>query len=92
MPDLRTKALGYLRDGKVAILTAATDKPNRSAGAVGAIVKGFHGEHWVRLVDGVWFCSCNNDAPRPDCAHVAAVQLVTGHESAAAREAKAAAS
>lgn len=85
MGDVRSKALGYLRDGRVAVLNARTERPERKAGSVGAIVRGHRGEHWVRGHGGDWWCTCNGEDPAADCAHIAAVQLVTGWPSAAAK-------
>ena len=83
MADLRAKALSYLRDGKVTILSARSERPERTARSVGAIVQGFHGEHWVRGELAGWRCTCNGEAPASDCAHIAAVQLITGHPTPA---------
>jgi hypothetical protein len=83
MPDIRTKALGYLRDGKVTVLGAMYARKHLRPYAVSAIVQGFQGRYWVRLDQPErWLCSCGQTAP---CAHLAAVQLVTGYPSAAAK-------
>lgn len=83
MPDLRTKALGYLRDGKVTVLGALWDRPALHPHTVSAIVQGFQGRYWVRRnPERGWLCSCGSTET---CAHLAAVQLVTGYPSAAAK-------
>lgn len=86
MPDVRSKALGYLRDGKVRVLGANSSKPDLRPYRVSAIVKGFNGLYWVRLQQpgDSWLCSCGTTG----CAHLAAVQLVTGYPSAADKAAK----
>ncbi|MFI6883421.1 hypothetical protein [Streptosporangium canum] len=86
MPDVRSKALGYLRDGRVTLLTVNTAKHSLRPYAVGAMVQGFQGRYWVRLNAQGWLCSC----ALAECAHAAAVQLVTGWPSAASKDAKAA--
>jgi hypothetical protein len=87
MADVRTKALSYLRDGKVRILHSLTqmDGP-RVPYEVDADVEGFRSTYLVRLTDGVWSCSCHGSGE--GCSHIAAVQLVTGHDSAAAKPEK----
>jgi hypothetical protein len=83
--DVRTKALGYLRDGRVRVLGANWNKPALRPYRVSAIVKGFHGLYWVRLQEPEnWLCSCGTTG----CAHLAAVQLVTGYPGAADKPAK----
>lgn len=80
--DVRSKALGYLRSGAVQVLTASTVTHSNRPFLVEARVRGYHSDYVVRL-DGAsapWTCTCRED----ECAHRAAVQLVTGHESAAA--------
>ncbi|MGI5223592.1 hypothetical protein [Actinoallomurus sp. CA-142502] len=82
MPDTRAKALAYLRDGKVLISYALGAGDDRKPRDVLAYVEGYRSTHLVRLTAGRWGCSCQETG----CAHVAAVQLVTGHQSAAARQ------
>lgn len=84
MPDVRSKALSYLRDGRVTLLTVNTAKHTLQPFAVGAMVQGFKGRYWVRLNAQGWLCSCATAG----CAHAAAVQLVTGWPSAADKEVK----
>lgn len=87
MADIRAQALTYLRDGKVTIGAArrpvTADRPD----FVSARVIGHNGTYLVHLLDGVWTCSCKavTDDGEP-CPHLAAVKLVTGHPSEAARE------
>lgn len=83
VPDIRTKALGYLRDERVRILGANWSKPELRPYRVSALVKGFHGLYWVRLNDQGWLCSCGTTG----CAHLAAVQMVTGYPSNASKAA-----
>ena len=86
MADIRSKALGYLRSGAVTVGNASLDS---IAGAdrpvfVAARVQGHNRVLWVHLLDGRWTCSCQavlDDGQ--ECAHRAAVALVTGHETAA---------
>jgi hypothetical protein len=82
VPDIRTKALGYLRDEKVRILEAATVKPALRPYQVTAMVQGFNGRYLIIFKADQWMCSC---AATDRCAHVAAVQLITGWPSAASR-------
>ena len=86
MADLRAKALGYLRAGAVTVGAARRPKDSDHPDFVSAKVEGHNGRYYVHLLDGRWTCSCKavvDDGQ--DCAHLAAVQLVTGHESAAAK-------
>lgn len=83
MPDLRAKALSYLRDGKVRVSHATSAGVSRTPYNVLAYVDGYTGVRLVRFTANAWSCSCGQD----ECAHAAAVQLVTGHRSAAAKPA-----
>lgn len=80
--DLRSKACAYLRGGKVTIWAAVPPGKDRRADAIAADVVGHSSTYVVRLADGVWSCTCGKPA---ECAHVAAVQLATGHPSLARR-------
>jgi hypothetical protein len=81
MPDLRAKALGYLRDGRVTVICALWERPKLHPHTVSAVVQGTQNRYWVRRnPDQGWLCSCGVVEP---CAHLAAVQLVTGYPSAA---------
>jgi hypothetical protein len=87
MPDIRSKALGYLRAGKVVILRASPAEDRLMAVVVVAVVIGHHGRYAVDLEDWRWRCTPPG-RPRPDCqaaecAHVAAVKLVSGWPSLA---------
>lgn len=85
MPDIRSKALGYLRDGRVVVLGALWERPALHPHTVSAIVQGTQGRYWVRRSqERGWLCSCGMAEP---CAHTAAVQLVTGYPSAASKDA-----
>jgi hypothetical protein len=95
---LRSKALAYLRDHKVAIVRADPCEERARPVLVWAAVQGWRGLHKVRLRERRWTCHlepCPGGQPREgryecesaECAHVAAVQLVTGHPSLAARPA-----
>lgn len=79
MPDIRTKALAYLRDKKVRVSHASSAGVSRTPYDVLAYVDGHNSTYLVRFTADEWSCSCQ----RPECAHAAAVQLVTGHPSAA---------
>lgn len=82
MPDIRSKALGYYRDGGIRILHSLTPMHGpRVPYEIDADVIGFNSTYKVRLDDGIWTCTCHGE----DCAHAAAVQLATGHTSAAAK-------
>lgn len=84
--DVRAKACHYLRDGKVTLLSASPqmqDQPRPDV--VYARVVGHSSTYVVTLAEGAWNCTCSRPA---ECAHVAAVQLVTGHPSLARKAAK----
>lgn len=82
--DVRAKACAYLRGGAVTVLSAATQDGPRPW-MVHARVVGHSSTYVVKLIDGAWSCTCGRPA---ECAHVAAVQLVTGHPSLARKEPK----
>lgn len=85
MSAIRTKTLARLREGRVTVLTAATppgaDRPGYVEAHVTSSQPGARLCHRVVLEDGAWRCSCR----AAGCAHAAAVQLVTGWPSPAAR-------
>jgi hypothetical protein len=83
VPDLRTKALGYLRDEKVRVIEADTTKPELRPHRVSALVQGHFGRYLIVFKDGKWVCSCGSSEP---CAHLAAVQMVTGWPSVASKQ------
>jgi uncharacterized Zn finger protein len=75
--DVRSLACSYVRNSAVRVVKARHGDPPTF---VRARVSGRQTTYFVRLTDGVWACSCGE----PDsCAHVAAVQLVTGHDGLA---------
>ncbi len=81
MPDVRSKALAYLRSGAVRVLLASTVSYADRPYWVQPRVEGHKSTYIVRL-DGAsapWTCTCREAG----CAHAAAVQLATGHPSAA---------
>jgi hypothetical protein len=86
MADVRTKTLARLREGRVTVLAAHTPPGATRPGYVEAHVTSSQPGtrdlcHRVVLEDGAWSCSCRADG----CPHSAAVQLVTGWPSPAAR-------
>lgn len=84
MPDLRTSALAYLRDQKVRVLEAITHGDELRPVVVRALVQGHNGRYEITFANNVWSCTCG----RGECAHVAAVALITGWPSAAAKPAR----
>jgi hypothetical protein len=81
---IRDAALGYLRDGKVVVHVAADRKPaQRRAPSIRADVFGRTRYVVGHELDRGWWCSCTR--PERPCRHMAAVQLVTGYPSAAAK-------
>lgn len=84
MADIRSKALGYLRDGNVMVFAAKSMDDGCPPVELSACVRGHNAVYVVDLTVALgWMCSCG----RERCAHVAAVQLVTGHRSPAAKRA-----
>ena len=85
--SIRPSALAALRDGRVTVgiaqVAAGTSAPpyTVTAKVLSSRMDGTH--YWVRLKHGEWSCTCTT----PLCAHLAAVQLVTGHPSPARKEA-----
>lgn len=77
----RAKALGYLRGERVRVISATTPEGHLRPYEVLAYVRGHQDRHAVRFDAGAWSCSCGSNG----CAHVAAVQLVTGWPSAASK-------
>lgn len=80
---LRSKALTYLREQNVRVIRAETASGAFQPYQVEAIVRGHQRDYFVELGGSVWYCTC--DSVKTDCAHRAAVQLVTGHKSSAAK-------
>jgi uncharacterized Zn finger protein len=78
-PSVRSMACSYLIAGDVRVCKSGpgNDEPPTM---VRARVRGRSARYFVRFSDGRWLCSCGE----PDsCAHVAAVQLCTGHDGLA---------
>jgi hypothetical protein len=93
----RAKSLAYLRDGRVRVVAAQSEESGQRPRAVWAIVRGHLDTYKVIgcPADGggvrAWRCDCG--APEmaevaEQCAHAAAVALVTGWPSAAAKTAE----
>lgn len=86
MSDARATALACLRDGRVRVVRAMdprvraevdSSRPDRRTP--------YRVDRWLDAADRVvWACSCG----REDCAHVAAVALVTYPAESAARKAE----
>lgn len=89
---LRPKALGYLRDNRLVIHFAGhAEGPGHPPETVSALISPAPGDPsgysaWVKveLDGGVWTCDGHRDdegvvVDVEACAHVYAVQLVTGH-------------
>ncbi|WP_326646098.1 hypothetical protein OG884_15715 [Streptosporangium sp. NBC_01755] len=76
--DLRAAVLHYLRTGAVTVLTASTPTDGPKAPLlVHAHVAGYRSTHRVSRTTAGWTCSCRYS----DCAHIAAVAMVTGHST-----------
>jgi len=76
---VRGEACLLLKAGKVRVCSAGPDN-SAPPEYVRARVEGRSSTRFVRLSGGRWLCSCD----RPEsCEHVAAVQLVTGHDGLA---------
>jgi len=73
---VRSRALACLREGRVTILLAepSDDGPAVVLAAVGSSRTGGPTYAVDFTPRNGWTCTCN----RPDCPHVAAVQIVTG--------------
>jgi hypothetical protein len=89
--DVRAQALSCLRDGRVQIVHARCIKvaggpPDEVIAKVASARPDSNRVYVVDHMDGLWTCTCRL---LEGCAHIAAVQLVTGHRSAAARDAAA---
>jgi hypothetical protein len=72
----RTKALGYLRDGRVAVMALFAAR----AGTVAeVIVRGHYQDHLLEADGTAWTCTCppheQVDGPLP-CSHALAADLV----------------
>jgi hypothetical protein len=81
---LRPKALAVLREGRLTMLRVECRNTAHEVDEVIARVQSSREGGPAYAVDlsfGQWTCTCRRDEP---CAHIAAVQLVTGHHKAAA--------
>lgn len=99
--DLRSRALTYLREGKVTVVRADPHEERTRPVLVWAVVQGHYGAHKVAMRRWRWTCHLDlpegTPDPRPaekqtecrlaECPHIASVQLVTGHLSAAEKPA-----
>lgn len=90
MADIRARALAYLRDSAVVVEYARIDPVEDRPYQVQARVRGHEDTYHVSLHHvGGWRCTCPQTHPSgDDCAHIAAVALVTGWPSLAAKPAK----
>jgi hypothetical protein len=80
--DVRSQACSYLRAGKVTVFVATPGSDDATPLAVRAHVQGQSRRYFVRRnCDSRWLCSC--EAEGDGCPHIAAVQLVTGHDGLA---------
>jgi hypothetical protein len=82
---IRQKTLRKFGEGAVTLRTVVTIPGEQRALTVDAKVDGHRGRHSVSYsIAAGWRCSCAHpgDGLAP-CPHIAAVQMVTGHPSAA---------
>jgi SWIM zinc finger len=95
MPDLRAKALAALRDGRVTVVHARSHSDRLVPHELIVRVASSRPDGATYVVDllddGTWTCTCRDGIAGEPCAHVAAVQLITGHPSAAAKTSRSAA-
>lgn len=85
MTTIRQRTLKRFGAGDIRVVDVRTRPGERRATFVDAKVNGHRGLHTVTYGESAgWSCSCGcaGDALAP-CPHVAAVQMVTGHPSAA---------
>lgn len=83
MPSIREKACKYYRDQDLRLLQVKTPESALQPTFVEALIRGYLATYLVRLEDGQW--TCTGDEDKSDCPHRAAVQMATGHPSAAAK-------
>jgi hypothetical protein len=84
MSGMRAKALAIYREGRLHLLHVTCRRTAHDVDEVIARVRSSREggpAYAVDLLDGVWSCTCGDGS---GCAHVAAVQLATGHPSGAA--------
>lgn len=82
MSALRPKALSVLREGRLEIRHSACRRYGHVVDEVVARVASSRQggpAYAVDFLDGVWTCTCRQET---GCAHIAAVQLTTGHAPA----------
>lgn len=86
MPSVRQSVLTTLGAGRVMVYRAqpSTIGPPFLVAAVVDSSREERSPYHVDLRSGIWTCTCG----RTGCAHVAAIQFVTGHPSPAAKEKK----
>jgi hypothetical protein len=88
--DTRKGALSVLREGRLSLLHVVTDYEQefKLITAVGR-VQGHRGIYVIDYDGDAWTCTCGPHmrGERPRCAHIHAVQLVTGLPEPATREA-----
>jgi len=85
--NLRARALAALREGRVRVAEALDfdtvhERPDRIVAYVASSRPGGD-RHIVDLAGGKWTCIDSRGPHEQPCVHVAAVQLVTGHDSPA---------
>lgn len=83
MSGLRPKALSVLRSGRLTVLRAVCTSDHTVTDVTAAVRSSREGgpTYAVDCDAGQWTCTCRLTT---GCAHIAAVQLVTGHPSEAA--------
>lgn len=80
-PDTRRKALAILRSGRLTVLNthrspmADEQRPCPVTAQVRTSRPASDRTHVIDLDSTGWHCTCQT----PDCPHIAATQLVTGH-------------
>lgn len=84
VPTVRAKACGYFRDEDIRVLHADTPPGGTRPDQVRARLRGHNDTYLIALEEEAWSCSCGDD----HCAHVPAVQMVTGYKSSASKPAK----
>jgi len=75
---MRAKALAVLREGRLTVLSAASDMTTLTATEAVVRVVGSRGTYAVDLREGMWQCTCSANAGGSRCGHIAAAQLVLG--------------
>jgi hypothetical protein len=78
-PELRPKALAVIRSGRLTVMHTNCRKQAHVIDEVIAKVQSSRQggpTYAIDYLDGIWDCTCRAEG---ECAHIAAVQLVTGH-------------